>query len=175
VDTAALQALLTSGALSPDTYVWKEGMANWLAAKALPEFVNYGKASPPPMPPVPSSSAAPPPSAPASAPVSASDDIDKNRAFAIISYLWILFIVGLIAAPNSKFAKYHANQGLVLFLAELVFGAACIVLMFIPILGHLTIVAGWVAGIVLAVLGIINAASGQCKPLPLIGHFELIK
>ena len=176
VDTAALQALLTRGTLSPDTYVWKEGMANWLAAKSQPEFINCGQPAPPAMPPVPGSSTAPPPQlAPASAPVSATDDIDRNRAFAIIAYLWILFIVGLIAAPNSKFAKYHANQGLVLFLAELVFGAACLVLAFIPILGHLTIVAGWIAGIVLAVMGIINAASGQCKPLPLIGHFELIK
>ena len=175
VDTATLQALLTNGTLSPDTYVWKEGMANWLAAKSQPEFVNHGKAAPPPMPPVPSSSTAPPSPAPVSAPVSATDDIDRNRAFAIIAYLWILFIVGLIAAPNSKFAKYHANQGLVLFLAELVFGASCLVLAFIPILGHLTIVAGWIAGIVFAVMGIINAAGGQCKPLPLIGHFEIIK
>ena len=29
--------------------------------------------------------------------------------------------------------------------------------------------------LVLRVMGIINAASGQFKPLPLIGHFELIK
>ena len=172
VDTARLQALLTNGSLSPDTYVWKEGMANWLAAKSLPEFASCRPASPPPMPPVPT---APPMPSPPNAPVSATDDIDRNRAFAIISYLWILFIVGLIAAPNSKFAKYHANQGLVLFLAELVLGVACFVLAFIPILGHLTILAGWIAGIVLAIMGIINAAGGQCKPLPLIGHFELIK
>lgn len=172
VDTTALAALLTNGTLSPDTYVWKEGMANWLAAKSLPEFASCRPASPPPMPPVPSAPVIP---TPPSAPASATEDIDRNRAFAIISYLWLLFIVGLIAAPNSKFAKYHANQGLVLFLAELVFGAACIVLMFIPILGQLTIVAGWVTGIVFAIMGIINAASGQCKPLPLIGHIELIK
>ncbi|MBI5801149.1 MAG: DUF4339 domain-containing protein [Verrucomicrobia bacterium] len=172
VDTAALVALLTNGSLSLDTYVWKEGMANWLAAHTLPEFANCRSASPPAIPPVPAS---PPPPAASSTPVSAAEDIEKNRAFAIIAYLWILFIVGLIAAPNSKFAKYHANQGLVLFLAELVFGVACIVLAFIPILGHLTILAGWIAGIVFAILGIINAAGGQCKPLPLIGHFQLIK
>ena len=103
------------------------------------------------------------------------EDIEKNRAFAIIAYLWILFVVALIAAPNLKFAKFHANQGLVLFLAELIFGASCLVLAFIPILGHLTILAGWVAGIVFAILGIVNAAGGQCKPLPLIGHFQIIK
>ena len=172
VDTTALAALLTSGTLAPDTYVWKEGMANWLAAKSLPEFASCRPASPPAMLPGPSAPVIP---APPSAPASATEDIDRNRAFAIISYLWLLFIVGLIAAPNSKFAKYHANQGLVLFLAELLFGFACIVLAFIPILGHLTILAGWITCIVLAIMGIINAAGGQCKPLPLIGHFELIK
>ena len=48
VDTAALQALLTQGVVSPDSYVWKEGMTNWLAAKNLPEFANC---RPPTVPP----------------------------------------------------------------------------------------------------------------------------
>lgn len=175
VDTAALAGLLTSGALSPDTYVWKEGMANWLAAKTLPEFANCRPVSPPVVPPVPGAGGAPPVSAPPSVPGSDAEDIEKNRAFAIIAYLWILFVVGLIAAPNSRFAKYHANQGLVLFLAGMIFGVSCIVLAFIPILGHLTIAAGWCAWMVFTILGIVNAASGLCKPLPLIGHFQLIK
>ena len=40
VDTAALQALLTAGTLPPETYVWREGMTNWQAAKSVPEFAN---------------------------------------------------------------------------------------------------------------------------------------
>lgn len=183
VDTAALQALLTNGTLSPDTYVWKEGMANWLAAKSQPEFVNHGKSAPLPMPPVPSSSTAPPQPAPVSAPVSASDDIEKNRAFAILAYFGILFLVPLLAAPNSRFAKYHANQGMVLFLAASAAWLSSYVLgmmlIFIPFLGWflagLIGLSVFVAFVALVITGIINAASGQCKPLPLIGHFELIK
>ncbi|MEQ2005398.1 MAG: GYF domain-containing protein [Limisphaerales bacterium] len=174
VDTAALSALLTNGTLPPDTYVWKEGMANWLAARTLPEFADCRPASSPAVPPVPGAGNAAPPGIPG-APGSEAEDIEKNRAFGILSYLWILFVVGLIAAPNSKFAKYHANQGLVLFLSWVVVWVASFVLAFIPILGHLTILALWATLLVFVILGIVNAAGGQCKPLPLIGGFQLIK
>ena len=177
VDTDALAALLTNGALPPDTYVWKEGMANWLAARSLPEFASCCPASLLAVPPVPGAGNAAPPNAP-SLPGSAAEDIEKNRAFAILSYLWILFVVGLIAAPNSKFAKYHANQGLVLFLASIIGAVSCTVIGFIPFVNFVLIIAApllWAGWLVLAILGIVNAAGGQCKPLPLIGHFELIK
>jgi len=188
MDAAALSALLTNGTLPPDTYVWKEGMTNWLAAKSLPEFANCRPAASPPaapptVPPLPAAPSAPaavgaaPPSLPA-LPSPEAEDIEKNRAFAIISYLWILFVVGLIAAPNSKFAKYHANQGLVLFLASIIASVACFVIGIVPIVQMILILIVpllWVGWLVLTILGIVNAAAGQRKPLPLIGHFELIK
>ncbi len=175
VETAALASLLTSGTLSPDTYVWKDGMANWLAAKSVPEFANCRPASPSAVPPVPGVVPAPPVAPPPSVPGSDAEDIEKNRAFGILSYLWILFVIGLIAAPNSKFAKFHANQGMVLFLSWIVVWVASFVLAFIPFLGHLTILAMWGTLLVFVILGIVNAAGGQFKPLPLIGHFQLIK
>jgi uncharacterized membrane protein len=175
VETAALSALLTNGTLSPDTYVWKEGMTNWLAAKSVPEFANCRPASASTVPPVPDNS--PPPSLP-KLPNSEGEDIEKNRAFAIISYLWILFVVGLIAAPNSKFAKYHANQGLVLFLASIIALVGCFVIGIVPIVNMVLVLIApllWVGWLVLTILGIVNAAGGHRKPLPMIGHYELIK
>lgn len=177
VETAALQALLTSGALPPETYVWREGMTTWLAAKSLPEFAQSrpGPAVPPVVPP------SAPPALPALP--SPADDVEQNRAVAIIAYFGILFLVPLLAAPKSRFAKYHANQGLVLFLT---LGIAWVgsyvlglMLIFIPFLGWLLAGAMWLTlllgGVTLLVLGIVNAAGGQCRPLPLIGHFELIR
>jgi len=186
VDTAALAALLTNGTLPPDTYVWKEGMTNWLAAKTVPEFADCRPTtSPPAVPPVPGAGYTVPPNVPA-LPSAEAEDIEKNRAFAILAYLGILFLVPLLAAPQSRFAKYHANQGMVLFLASLVLLVGSWVLTFglalIPFIGvffagimGLVGMALFVGYVVLVILGIVNAAGGQCKPLPMIGHYELIK
>lgn len=178
VDTAALRSMITQGVISPDSYVWQEGMPNWLAAKNLPEFANCRPPTVPPVPPTPPPAAPPQAVPPPVTPANDAQDIEKNRVFAILAYLWVLFLVGMVAAPDSKFAKYHSNQGLVLFLASLVALVSCVVIGFIPfvnvVLGLLMPLL-WLGWLVLVVLGIVNAAGGQCRPLPLIGHFDLIK
>jgi uncharacterized membrane protein len=150
-------------------------MAAWAPASTIPEL---GGAAPaagaPPMPPR-LEAAAPPP---LNAPVSDAADIDQNKIFAVLAYIGILFLVPLLAAPKSRFARYHTNQGIVLFLATLVVCGGAFVLAFIPIIGCIAAILPFVAmvgALVLMVMGIINAASGQFKPLPLIGHFELLK
>ncbi len=97
-------------------------------------------------------------------------DIANNKGMAILGY--ILFFIPLLAAKQSRFAMYHANQGLILFLALV---AINIVSTIIPVIGWLLI--GPLANLalfILAILGIVNAAGGKCKPLPLIGGFKLI-
>ncbi len=49
-------------------------------------------------------------------------DVEKFKGLAVLAY--IFFLIPLIAAPNSKFARFHANQGLLLFilLVIVVFG-----------------------------------------------------
>lgn len=49
-----LSQYVQSGQLTPDTLVWKNGMAQWQAAKTVPELQNlFGSQCPPPMPPAP--------------------------------------------------------------------------------------------------------------------------
>ncbi|MEN6351698.1 MAG: hypothetical protein ABFD08_20200 [Syntrophomonas sp.] len=99
------------------------------------------------------------------------EDAEKNMAMGILAYL--LFFIPLLAARESRFAMYHANQGLVLFLTALV----------VNIIGGLIPVVGWFFLIPLlnlgimgfAIIGIINAAQKKMAPLPLIGKFQLIK
>jgi uncharacterized membrane protein len=180
VDTSALHALLKNGTLPPETQVWTQGMPNWVAARTLPEF---GKA------PAPGAPASPLPSGPGASPLSAQTlppvagdmdpaDIEKNKIFAVLAYVGLLFLVPLLAAPQSKFARYHTNQGVVLFLATLVLSAASFILTLIPVIGCVAMFVPmgiFVGALILMILGIINAASGQCKPLPIIGHYQLIK
>lgn len=113
---------------------------------------------------------------------SVKQDAEQNKAMAILSYLGILVLIPIFAAKDSKFARFHANQGLVLCIASIIYGVAYSVLtaiilaiswrlyFLVSILGFLSI--GFV---VLCVIGIINAANGQEKELPIIGKIRILK
>lgn len=99
----------------------------------------------------------------------------KNKLLAAISYIWILCIVTILCSKDDAFARYHANQGLVLLIANIVVGVANAILAFIPFVGA---IIAWVLSIacfVFMILGIVNAATGKMKPLPIIGGIEIIK
>lgn len=103
-----------------------------------------------------------------------SDDASKNKLMGILSYIGILFLVPLLAAKDSEFARFHANQGLLNF----ILAAALSTLLSIStaisdvfsILGILEI-----APFVFMIMGIVNAAKGEMKELPIIGTIRLIK
>ena len=97
-------------------------------------------------------------------------DIEKNRGMAILAY--IIFFIPLLAAKESKFAMYHANQGLILFLAAVIIN---VVGSIIPFIGWMIVIPlGNLAVLIGAILGIIKAAGGKVEPLPLIGKYNLL-
>ena len=100
------------------------------------------------------------------------------KVISILDYIGILWILGLFIEKDDPDVKFHTNQGLILFLLEVVTGVFS-VLSVIPILGIVFTLAGGLLGIVclvLAILGIVNAAQGLQKPLPVIGTlFSFIK
>ena|SRR3990172_1570803 len=101
-------------------------------------------------------------------------DVEKNKAMAIVGYIIpILFFIPLVTdAKNSPFAKFHANQQLVLLIAWVVVNVVGGV---IPFIGWFLILPlGVIFLVVLAIMGIINAAKGEMKELPVIGGFKLI-
>lgn len=102
-------------------------------------------------------------------------DIDQNKVMAVLAYFGILFLVPLLAAPQSPYARFHANQGIVLFITDIVLGIVVGVCALIPVAG--LIISGVVSLciLVLVILGIINAATGKAKELPLIGKIRIIK
>jgi len=89
------------------------------------------------------------------------NDIEKNKVVAAIGYVWILCLVPLFLKRDSKFAQFHAKQGLVLFIIEIVGW----VVFWIPILGQILLIAV----LILAVMGFINALQGNTWKMPLIG------
>lgn len=105
-----------------------------------------------------------------------SDDANKNKPMAIIGYILpILFFIPLVTdAKNSAFAKFHANQQLNLLLFVVVGYIASSILMFV-LIGFLLYFLVMIGSIVFMIMGIINAAKGEMKPLPLIGGINIIK
>ena len=179
ISTDELKALIASGAVKTDTMVWREGMAAWAAASTQPEFTGIAPATPPTPPPAPAAADGKPAEfTPDTA------DVDQNKVMGILAYLGLLFLVPLLAARQTKFAMFHCNQGLILFLASIVawigLAIVCFILAFIPVVGWILSMLLWLAlvcgGLGLMILGIINAAKGVCKPLPLLGTlFTLVK
>lgn len=105
-------------------------------------------------------------------------DIDKNRGMAVLAYLSWLVLIPIFAAKESKFARFHANQGLVLAIAEIVVFLALEILVGIPVIGLIFGILSGLVGLVafiLTVIGIINAANGKAKELPVIGKFRILK
>jgi uncharacterized membrane protein len=173
IETAALQALLQSGSLGWDALVWKQGMTDWVPARSVADLAVVASSHmPPPIPPL---------SLPPKVPTTSMDperfDVEHHKVFAVLAYIGILFLVPLLAAPQSRFARYHTNQGIVLFLSILVVCFGLGVVAVVPFL-NLIIIPVWfflpLTVFVFIIIGIIHAVSGQYKPLPLIGHFHLL-
>lgn len=98
------------------------------------------------------------------------------KIWAIIAYL-LFFVPLLTESKNDPFVKFHVKQGLILFLAFVVFWLVFAILG--SLLGPLAIIRvlypiqtivnlGLLA---LMIIGIYNAATMKEKPLPLIGSF----
>ena len=91
----------------------------------------------------------------------------EEKLLAAIGYLGILFLVPLLAKKESKFCQFHAKQGLVLFIAD-------VILYFvgwIPFLGWVILAVGGIFVLILVIMGIINAANGKYWEMPVLGQY----
>ncbi|MBO5489388.1 MAG: hypothetical protein J5972_05755 [Eubacterium sp.] len=112
-------------------------------------------------------------------------DFESNKIYGILSYIPFLFLIGLFAAPRSAYARFHANQGLVLTITSIILGVVQRFLSFFLHLVFFDFIAGiisWVVGLavsgltlILIVVGIMNALSGAAKELPIIGVIKFIR
>ncbi len=109
-------------------------------------------------------------------------DAQDNKVMGILAYLGILVLVPIFAAKESPFARYHANQGLILLIASFALSIVIWIVTFVlamispnlALIGTLLSIVYLVIPI-LAIIGIINAAKGEAKELPIIGKFQIIK
>lgn len=92
-------------------------------------------------------------------------EVLDGKPYAILAYLWILCLVPLILKKDNKFALFHAKQGVILFIGELVIGFVGI----IPILGWMILFFGTIIFSLLSLIGIVNALLGKYWKMPVIG------
>ena len=107
---------------------------------------------------------------------------ESSTLMRVISYLWILWLIPLFAAKTDRGARYHCNQGIVLFIVSMI---VAIIGWIAGAIGTQSTVAGLlISGIVgiiniiifvLMIIGIINAVKGRLKPLPIIGGITILK
>ena len=96
------------------------------------------------------------------------NDVKNNKVMAVLAYFGILVLIPILAAKDSPFARYHANQGLLLFILDII----------VIILGKIVGILGTIGGLIvfiLFIIGIVNAAQGRAKELPVIGKLRLLK
>ena len=113
-------------------------------------------------------------------------DRDRHHITAALSYLAFLVLIPLIFARRSHYARFHANQGLVLTIISLSYSLVTrIFVTFLDILFGGIYAAipmtlssifnfGSIFFLILLILGISNAAKGRAKELPLIGRIRFI-
>ena len=93
---------------------------------------------------------------------------DNGKTIAVLSYItligWIIALV-MNSSNKTKLGAFHLRQmlGLMLFMV-----IACFIAI-IPILGWIIFLVAWIASIVFWIMGLISAAKGEQKPVPLIG------
>ena len=98
------------------------------------------------------------------------EDIEKGKTMAGLSYL--IFFLPLVACPESKYAKFHANQALPLLIAAI---AGNVILGIVPVIGWMLMPIFGLGVLALGIMGLINGFGGKAKRLPLIGKFTIIK
>ena len=89
---------------------------------------------------------------------------EQDKIQLILAYLGLLSLIPLLTVKDSEFVKWHAKQGLVLFIGLVVIS----ILNVIPILGQIIWCVGFVGYAVAAIMGITKSLKGERWAIPLI-------
>lgn len=107
-------------------------------------------------------------------------EVQQNKTMAFLGYIPPLFFLPMCCTQGSKYARFHANQGLVLLIA---YAAVSVVVSILSVvfgiigLGNISGIFGVleVAPVLLSVFGIVNTCKGKTRELPLIGGIRILK
>lgn len=102
------------------------------------------------------------------------EEIDTGKGMAIVCYFNLLVIIPLLFEKSNNFVRYHINQGLSLCLFTIVTGVIKLMLNDFLLYSYIFAILMALLMIIMMVIGIKNVCSGEEKPLPIIGNFNLL-
>lgn len=94
--------------------------------------------------------------------------VSGENVFAILSYLWILCLIPILMKKEDEFIRFHARQGLMLFIVEVGIGIIGI----IPFLGPIVFLLGMLVCGLLSLAGIVQVLMGNKWKMPIIGDWS---
>jgi len=109
------------------------------------------------------------------------EDHKKTWLLAAVGYFYIFFLLPLVLAPNSAFARYHGNQSLTLFFVGTIWWFINAMAAWFAGAATSIQLVGWFVNslflvpIIFSIIGMVNAYKGRAVPLPLIGRFTLLR
>jgi len=83
-----------------------------------------------------------------------------SKLMAALSYLWILSVVMLVIKKDDEFVKFHAKQGLVIFIFSLIG--------MIPFLFWISWLI-WIITVIAVIIGFVKAYGGEKYKIPVFG------
>ena len=92
---------------------------------------------------------------------------DFDKVLAALSYVWVLVFIPYVLGHSNPFVYRHAKLGLVLFIFEVFL----MLVGWIPILGWLIGLAGWIIVCLISVVGIAHALSGKDYTVPFFSEY----
>lgn len=91
-------------------------------------------------------------------------EIREGAPFAAVSYILFLWLLAFILKKDNKFSHYHARQGLVLFIGE-------IISLFLPalgIIGYFLFKLSWLLFLIFSLYGVYSSLTGKLCRIPVV-------
>lgn len=99
--------------------------------------------------------------------------------FGILSYLSVLCLIPYFLENKNNFVKFHAKQGLNLFLLEIIVGfSASVLVVLLLFLGFAVVLVRNIIEcifFVVSIIGIIDVIQGKARELPIVNKIKIVK
>ncbi len=91
-----------------------------------------------------------------------------ENLYAVLSYLWVLCLIPVFVKKENEFIKFHARQGLMLFMVEIAVGIVGIV----PILGSVVHTLGIIVCGLVSLVAIVQVLMGKKWKIPVVSEWS---